>query len=816
VNDTLPLAAFTFCTLLALPAISAQAATSDYQALIREARAGDYAPALQMLEQRLDRNPKDGRALADYLVIAGWSGNHTAVLQAYERAGSPAALPAPALNAVARAYRDAQQWPTAIDLFSQGERRFPDQAMFAYGHVMTLADAGRSAEAIERGQALATGRPDDPDAHLALAYAHGRNGQPYAALEQASQAYSLAPERPYVVRAYVLAQQDAGLPQSALRLADAHPGLMNPAQTRSLQADAAAQLVRAAMTASRGEANRYALADQALATYEKLIPEWDALVPPARADADRARADRLQALSARRRPRELVAAYETMRAEGRPVPAYVLDDVASAYLALRQPEKAEPLFRQSLESQAVQPQTAAHLQSEIGLFYALTESDPTLDKQQQFNQEAESIPVWIYHKGDPVRYPNAVKLDAALAGAMATLYSGRTRQAQEQLDAMVELAPNNSQLRTARAQVYRARGLPRHAEADLQIAQTQDPRSIRVVQEQASTALMLNEPNEADPLIDDLLARAPEDPAVQRLAEDRDIARKAELQVTGGYGATNDSPVLGSHELSIESTLYSPPVTDHWRVFAGTGYSQAEFEDGNAHLAWARAGAQWRSRDITAQAEVSANRFGFGTLAGAAVSAQYALDDHWQIGAEAALKSRDTPLKALRHDITSNRFGVAVRWHGDERREWSLAVFPSYFSDGNRRIEVEVSGRQRLYTTPRVRMDALLELSGSHNSADDAPYFNPKSDFTALPMLEVVHTLYQRYDTRWEQRFLAGAGLYSQQDHGSGAIFQIGYGQHFQYARNLDFGVLLTGTSRPYDGQRERDFRVLVSMTYRF
>src|SRR5690606_40515999 len=86
---------------------------------------------------------------------------------------------------------------------------------------------------------------------------------------------------------------------------------MNPAQTRSLQADAAAQLVRAAMTASRGEANRYALADQALATYEKLIPEWDALGPPARADADRARADRLQALSARRRPRELVAAYRS-------------------------------------------------------------------------------------------------------------------------------------------------------------------------------------------------------------------------------------------------------------------------------------------------------------------------------------------------------------------------------------------------------------------------------------------------------------------------------------------------------------------------
>ncbi|MGB7483026.1 MAG: poly-beta-1,6 N-acetyl-D-glucosamine export porin PgaA [Castellaniella sp.] len=751
-NDTLSPAVFTFCTLLALPAISAAAAAPGDQTLIREARA----------------------------------------------------------------QRDARQWSQAIQLFSLGERRFPGQPAFAYGHIMTLADAGRLHDAIERGKALVALRPDDPDAHLALAYAYGRNAAPYAALEHASDAYSLAPDRAYVIRAYVLAQQDARLPHSALQLADAHPGLLSPAQTRSLQADAAAHLVRAAMTASRGEADRYALADQALAMYETWIPAWDALGPAGRADADRARADRLQALSARRRPQDVVAAYEAMRAQGRPIPAYVLDDVASAYLALRQPEKAEPLFRQSLASQADRPQTAPPLQTEIGLFYALTESDPSLDKQPQLDQATESIPVWVYHKGDPARYPNAVKLEAALASAMATLHSGRTLQAQHQLDAMVELAPNNSRLRAARAQVYRARGLPRHAEADLQIAQTQDPRSILVMQEQAGTALMLHEPHEADLLIDDLLARAPEDPAVQRLADDRELDGKAELQVTGAYGVTSDSPVLGSRDLSLESTLYSPPVDDHWRGFAGTGYSQAEFEEGNAHLAWMRAGAQWRNRDITAQAEVSANRYGFGTRAGASAAAEYSLDDRWRIAATAALNSRDTPLKALRHDITSHRFGMSIHWRGDERREWSLAVSPSYFSDGNRRIEVDVSGRQRLYTTPGVRVDALLGLSASHNSAEDTPYFNPKSDFTALPMVELTHTLYQRYDTRWEQRFLVGAGLYAQRDHGSGALYQIGYGQNFRYARNFEVGVLLTGTSRPYDGQRERDFRIVVSMTYRF
>ncbi|MFA7475334.1 MAG: poly-beta-1,6 N-acetyl-D-glucosamine export porin PgaA, partial [Castellaniella sp.] len=207
-----------------------------------------------------------------------------ALLRAYEQAGSPATLPASRLEAVARAYRDARRWPVAIELFRQGERRFPGQATFAYGHVMTLADAGRPHEAIERGKSLVAGRPGDPDAHLALAYAYGRNAQPYAALEHASQAYSLAPGRLYVVRAYVLAQQDARLPQSALRLAAAHPGLLSPSQTRSLQADVAAELTRAASTDTRGEADRHVLADQALSQYDQLIPQWRALGPEARDD----------------------------------------------------------------------------------------------------------------------------------------------------------------------------------------------------------------------------------------------------------------------------------------------------------------------------------------------------------------------------------------------------------------------------------------------------------------------------------------------------------------------------------------------------
>lgn len=764
VNHALRFAAFTFCTLLALPATGEEA---------------------------------------------------TAVLRAYERAGSPATLPAPALEAVARAYRDTQQWPSAIRLFSQGERRFPGQATFAYGHVMTLADAGRPHEAIERGKALVAHRPDDPDAHLALAYAHGRNAEPYAALEHASQAYSLAPNRPYVVRAYVLALRDARLPQSALHLAAAHPGLLSPAQTRSLQADVAARLTRTASADARGEADRYVQADRALALYGQLIPQWRALGPQARDDVRRAEADRLQALRARGRMRDLAASYESMRADGAPVPDYVLGDVASAYLALRRPEDAVPLFRQSLASSAGQDE-AAQMADRIGLSYALSESDQAGAAGAELDRALAAPPTWILYKGNPVRRPNPAKLDAELAHALGALYRDDTPKAQAELDRMVEEAPGNTSLRVARAEAWRTRELPRRAELDLKIAETQAPRSVEVETGQAATALALQEWRQAKLLRDDLTARVPEDPAVRRLNREWAAHEQAEWRTTASRGTATGGPVLGSRDASVDTVLYSPPIGENWRVFAGSGYSEGRFDEGNGHYAWARAGLEWRGRDLTALAEASGNRYGHGTRAGAALSAFVDLDDHWRAGAGAALLSRDTPLRALKHDIRANSLSASLRWRGDERREWTLTLTPSFFSDGNRRLEAGLSGRQRLYTTPRVRVDALLDLSASRNTADDAPYFNPRSDLTILPALRVTHTLYQHEETRWEQQFLLAAGAYAQQGHGTGGLYTLGYGQRYSLGRAFEIGFLASGTSRPYDGQRERSFSVLVDVTVRF
>ncbi|MFC4296537.1 poly-beta-1,6 N-acetyl-D-glucosamine export porin PgaA [Castellaniella hirudinis] len=634
-------------------------------------------------------------------------------------------------------------------------------------------------------------------------------------LEQAADAYDQAPNAPGVAHAYILALRQARLPQAALRIAQMHPGV-EPGLIRALQADVAAQWTRTASTDARGEADRHVLADKALAQYDQLIPQWRALGPEARDDTQRAEADRLQALHARGRMRELTRSYEALRADGTPVPDYVLGDVASAYLAQHQPDTAATLFQQSLASTAAGQDATARVADRIGLFYAQAESNQAEAANAGLDQTLAALPTWIWYKGDPVRRPNPEKLDAELTRALGAAYQGDTPKAQADLDRMVEAAPGNTRLRVARAEVWRARDLPRQAELDLKLAETEAPRSIEIETGQAETALALQEWRQARLLHDDLMARAPDNPAVQRLDRAWTAHQQAEWRTSAGLGTATGSPVQGSRDLRIDTVLYSPPLDEHWRAFAGAGYAEGRFDEGNGHDAWTRAGVQWRSRDLTIEAEASGNRYGYGNRAGAAFSALVDLDDHWQAGVGGALLSRDTPLRALAHDITANSLSASLRWRGDDRQEWTLTLTPSFFSDGNRRLEADLSGRQRLYTAPRVRVDALLDLAASRNTADDAPYFNPKSDLTVLPALQVTHTLYQRGETRWDQQFLLAAGAYAQQGYGTGGLYTLGYGQRYHLSPTFEIGFLATGTSRPYDGQRERSFNILVDMTVRF
>ncbi|MBO9356964.1 poly-beta-1,6 N-acetyl-D-glucosamine export porin PgaA [Bordetella petrii] len=803
------------CTLVASPC-HARGADKRYDALIIQAREGNYEPALAMLRQRVGMNPRDLRAIIDLIVIAGRAGRSAEVIAVYESLGASAPLSAEALAVVARAYRDEQRWDQALAVYGKGRRIYPRDDTFMQGETMVLADAGKTAEAIRVGRELVERAPNNPDRLLALGYAYERDQQHFAALEQADRAYQLAPGRAYVKRAYVVALQQARLAEAALRVARGSPDLFTAEQMRRLEGDAAAELVRMADLPARNEGERYVVADKALARLDTQIAAWGQGAD-VREDVERARVDRLSALYSRGRMDEVIREYEQLRAEHVHVPSYVINDVANAYLYMRQPKTAAALLSEMTAGPpAAGKSSADRLADRTGLFYALAESEEIVQAQAVLDEVQNDQEPWIYYKGQARRVPNDRHLEALRVGAQGTLLAGDTPEAQARYDMLVRQAPNNSGLRVGRADVLLASQRPRAAEQELKMAETLTPRSLAVEVGQGATALELQEWRQADLLSRDVIERYPEDQTARRLARAVAVHRKAHLQISGTRGIASDSAVAGDGETGIEAVLYSPPVSENWRVFVGAGYATGKFQEGTARYRWARSGLEWRARDVTIEGEASANNYGDGVKPGLRLAGALDLSDAWQLGGSLDWRSRATPLRALNDGVSSNSVGAFARWRDGDQREWTVSTSAAHFSDGNDRLTAGVLGRERLYTTATLNADLGMDVSVSRNSRQGTLYFNPRADLTVLPTLQLTQLLSRRYESVWSHTAMLGAGLYSQRQYGTGSILLISYGQRWQASDVLSLGATATATSRPYDGDREREVILVFDLSVRF
>ena len=805
------------CSQLLMPTFAV--ADPAYDALIIQARNGNFTPALTQLRQLSAERQTPGQ-VSDHLVIAGWAGQDAEVLKVYEAQGKNRNLNTQALATVARTYRNQQQWAKAEAVYRQALLREPSNVDLQLGLALTQADGGQASEAVQRTRALVAAKPDDPNRRMALGYALTRAGLNYDALFEFDQAFIRAGDKPEVAREYIVALQKARLPEPALRLAAQRPGLLDSVTQRRLEGDLAAERVRMAEFATRTEKERYVIADRALQDYDTLLARW---TPDASAHDDvvRWRIDRLGALKARARTAEVIREYETLTAEGVQLPTYAVRWVAASYLDQRQPEKAEPLYRQALSATDAEPDD--RVEDSTALFYALQESDKGVEAREVANTLANNQKPRVELKGLPIGNPNDAWMDAQQLSAQSGVYGGDLPGSEAGLDALVARAPGNVGLHLAQADMYRARDLPRRAEATLKETEAQVPRDIGLEVSQAYTAMDLQEWRQLDVLADDVIARNPDSRQVQRLQRLRNVHDMAEVRVeayTGkSYGGGNNGDVgavTGSRDWGIESVIYTPPIDEDWRLFAGAGYATADFSEGTGQHRWQRVGVERRTRDMTLEAEVSNHSYGFGSKQGARVSIARDINDNWQYGGSLDYLSATTPIRALNADITANGGSGFIRWRANESREWKLSLSPSHFSDGNDRIETLLTGREGIYSSPGVQVDLGLEVSASRNSKADTVYFNPKSDFSVLPTVTVNHVLYHRYETQWSQQFQVGAGTYSQKDYSTGGVGLIGYGQRVRWNDVLEAGANLSLISRPYDGVRERDLRLLVDLTYRF
>lgn len=799
---------------MSLPA--APVTQQHYQQLINQARAGQQDAALDYLRTLDHAAPRDdGQAsrLRDHVLIASWAGHDDEVIDLYQRYARTQPWTPDMLGAAARALRFRAHWSQAEMLYDRAIQAAPQDPQLRAGYILTLADADKLNQAMPLARTWLAQAPDSPLPHIVLAYVQARTGQDYDAWHTLDHAHERWPDDLQITAALIGAMQRIGLAGPAQELANSHPGLLDTAASRELELDVVAGWVRLSSLPSRSETERFDIADRALRRYDTLLADWSLQLPVTREVMRHARLDRLGALASRQQWHTLAQEYEALAADAPIDSPYVLRLAGSAYLELRQPGQAIPCFERALAGLAQDDEE--RMLAELGLFYALVEAED-FERAGMIVAEANRRDTRVNITGQPEAQPNARRLDTQLATDMAYLYANATDRAVEQLEALLKRAPGNQHLHIALAESYRARMWPRHAERRLKIAEALAPRDIPLMTGQGLTALELQEWRQAELLASDTRNRDPQLWPVKRLNRLYDVYRKAELRISGHRGLSNDSPVSGNGDYSVDAVLYTPPIDYDWRAFAGLGRAYGRFEEGNIGYDWQRAGLERRSRDVWMEGEVSRNSYGHGSRTGLRLAAAYDLDDHWQLGGEAALLSRDTPLRALHNGIRSNAFSLFARWLGSERQQWRMEVGSNRFSDGNQRYRWALIGQTRLYTRPHVSIDALWALEASRNSKRDTPYYSPRADLDIAPALQVSHILYRRYETIWEQVFQAGAGAYVQREHGTAATGLIGYGQRLRMHDVFEAGLMATTTSRPYDGVRERETRIQFDLNYRF
>ena len=211
-----------------------------------------------------------------------------------------------------------------------------------------------------------------------------------------------------------------------------------------------------------------------------------------------------------------VKAYENLIKDGIFPPPWVLENVATAYLYIKQPDKALELYNEALKAEP------ASFSGRMGKFYTLQELRKWKEAWETLDSLDREQPE-VLGDGKYIR-PNWLKLETAIARGWLLAHGERLREAEEFFSNLREKAPANPGIRSGLAHVYLWRGWPRKALREFKIIETLEPENHKALIGKAITLNTLAFKEEAREVAGKLLLNHPKDKHVQQLVrtvEDR-------------------------------------------------------------------------------------------------------------------------------------------------------------------------------------------------------------------------------------------------------------------------------------------------------
>ena len=772
------------------------------RAAVLKARAGNRQEAETALRALIASGGDDATAAAmDLTLLLQQDGKPEEAAAVFEKA-AVVKPPGYALLAAARAYRDLQRYADAERLARQGVERFPKESVWPLLLSLVLSDRGRSAEALAILRSPAAQRAAPVERLLAEAYAWRRGGDPYKALGIYMRALSLAPANKEVrsEAAATLNGQGGAYGAAALAGSDA-----------PFAPDEAAAMVRwgADTRPPADPLNRFLGTEAAITRLDGLLGS----LPPPPAEAARRRRlrlDRMVGLRDRVRMSEVVAEGDALRADG-DLPQYAEEAYADALLYLRRPEDARDAYRRVL---AASPKD---VNARYGLFYTSVELEDFDTAYAAIDGLVDDEPIWRTYQDDPTRYDNGDRAYAEATAAQARFFANQLAKAWAQITRITDAAPANPTARHVLYEVANARGWPRRAEAEGEIAAGLAPDAVGSKIALAEIAIANHRFTEAQRMVGELLALYPEDQAVRRLARDLDADLRwvFEFEAKPGDSEGGGANATGK-TLTLQTKLTTPPIDDNWRFFALGDYANAHPPEGYVDRSRASAGVEWRIPHFTATLYPSQNS-GTVSKAGGGATMDWWVTDQIELAVAGELFSWDTPLRALLHGITADEISAKATYRWDESRSLSASFAYLPFTDDNQRLSGGLTYKELLVNQPGFDITGIAELSSSGNSRGAAaPYYNPSRDLTFDGGVLIEHTLWRRYDDSLVQALTINGGLYSEQGFHDDWIATINYEHRWRLdpLTAFHYGVMLT--RRVYDGSVEKSVTLTLGLTQRF
>jgi biofilm PGA synthesis protein PgaA len=695
------------------------------EAAVLEARTGQPDKAEAELRALIAAGDPDRLAAMDLTALLQQHQKPDEAVATFEKAGL-ANPPDYALLAATRAYRDLHRYDTAERLARQGLARFPQQTVWPLLLSLVLSDAGRPREALAILDQPAARRAAPVERLLAEGYAWRRAGDPYKAIAVYMSALKLAPANKEIRSEAAAVLNGQGGAYGAAALAGT--------ETPYAPDEAAAMTRWGKDLRPTDPAHRFDGTDAALARLDALLA---ALPPPPAEAATRRqlRLDRMVALRDRVRMQEVVAEGEALRAED-PLPQYAEEAYADALLYLRRPEDARDAYYRVL---ATSPKD---VNARYGLFYASVEAEDFTTAYDAIDGLVSDEPVWRAYRDDPARYANGDRGYAEVTAAQARLYGNQLADAWARITGIADAAPAYANARLALYEIANARGWPRRAAAEGEIAYGLEPLAAGSQRALIEIALAQYRFAGAQRMITDLYTLYPEDRAVQRLLGEVDAQQdwlfEMEAKPADSHGGGANA---SGRELTLVSKLTTPPIDDNWQLFASEDYAYAHPPEGFVQRSRTSAGIEWRTQDWSATLAPSQST-GTLTRTGGSATVDWLPTDQWRVGFAGELFSWDTPLRALLHGITADEYATKVTYRWDESSNVAANFAYLPFSDGNQRYTGGITYAQRLINIPRFDLTGRVETYASSNDRPDAPYFNPDHDLSATIGLLAEHMLW--------------------------------------------------------------------------